>query len=89
MSLLLLVFYFFANHHGKRQKKASVKSIIISPKCISNSLKSTKRNTSEGKIKGTAIEMKIIIPTTSGNLLLLLKTLITNGVPRPVDTPEK
>ena len=33
--------------------------------------------------------MKIIIPTTSGNLLLLLKTLITNGVPRPVDTPEK
>ena len=35
-----------------------------------------------------AIDVKIIIPTTNGSLLLFSNTLITNGAPSPVDIPE-
>ena len=65
--------FLFVNHPAnKGKKRASANNIIIFPTGISNFDTSTKRNTSEGKINGTAIDVKIIIPTTNGSSLLLL-----------------
>ena len=81
--------FLFVNHPANKGKKRdSANNIIIFPTGISNLDTSTKRNTSEGKINGTAIDVEIIIPTTNGSLLLFSNTLITNGAPSPVDIPE-
>jgi hypothetical protein len=66
-------------------KRAEVSSNIISNIGIERLVRK-RRYTRVGKMKGTAIEVEIINPTTIGNLPPT--KLTTKGAPNPVDIPD-